>query len=490
MKKLLYTILFVLLAMSPIFAAKLHPTVATAEGYEIKLKFSDYRKDTLFLGYQMTDKQFIRDTAFFDKKTELYVFKGKRKLEPGMYLIIPDTKDNFFQIMMSEDDQFLQLTTTMADPYKDGKVKNGKDNALFFGYMAFIGEKRKVAETANEMMANDSTKKAEARKMLEGLDKEVKGYQLDLIKKNPKTSTAALLKAAMEIDIPDNPADKENDLRKYFYMKAHCFDNFEMTNLALLRTPILFQRVDYFVSKLTPPAPDSICESIDRVLELFKPTRESFNVYFAHFFNAYANSKIVGYDAIFVHLVKKYIETGATDSLFSKESKDKNIATANKLAPILIGKLAPPVKMFMEDGKTKDLYDVKSKYTVLYIWDPDCGHCQKSMPKLAEFYQKFSTKGVQVYAVCNKKPTDVSKCWEYIKDKKIGDWINVIDPYQISRYSTLYNVETTPVVFVLDENKRIISKNIDAAQLEEVIGNIMKDDEKKREDEKKKDADK
>ena len=63
-----------------------------------------------------------------------------------------------------------------------------------------------------------------------------------------------------------------------------------------------------------------------------------------------------------------------------------------------------------------------------------------------------------------------------MKEKGFDDFINTIDPYMISRYKTLYNVETTPAVFVLDENKIIRSKNVEAKQLEEVIEFLMKED--------------
>ena len=63
-----------------------------------------------------------------------------------------------------------------------------------------------------------------------------------------------------------------------------------------------------------------------------------------------------------------------------------------------------------------------------------------------------------------------------MKEKGFDDFINTIDPYMISRYKTLYNVETTPAVFVLDENKIIRSKNVEAKQLEEVIEFLIKED--------------
>ena len=68
---------------------------------------------------------------------------------------------------------------------------------------------------------------------------------------------------------------------------------------------------------------------------------------------------------------------------------------------------------------------MKSKFTVLFFWDPDCGHCQKSIPKLVEFYNKFKSKDVEVVAVCTEVEEDKWK--KFIKEKQLK-FINLGDP--------------------------------------------------------------
>ena len=46
----------------------------------------------------------------------------------------------------------------------------------------------------------------------------------------------------------------------------------------------------------------------------------------------------------------------------------------------------------------KSLHGIDAKYTVLFMWDPDCGHCKKETPKLNDFY-KNSKHDVEVFAV-------------------------------------------------------------------------------------------
>jgi Domain of unknown function (DUF5106)/AhpC/TSA family/Domain of unknown function (DUF4369) len=456
---------------------------APADGYKIQVRITEFEKDTIYLGYQLGNQTFIRDTAILNKKTGFFTFQNVgKKLEAGVYLVVTPPDNSYFQIMVPADEQHFSLTTSTLDFYGQAKFTGSKDNDLFYNYMRFLSKKRGEAEAAGELRKRDTTA---GNKKLELLDKEVKAYQNDLIQKNPKSISAMLIKTAIEIETPLFPeiTDKEkNEYARYVYYKMHFFDNFDMGNPALLRTPVLGQRIDSYLDKLTPQHPDSISESLDHVLELVKPCKETFQFYFVQYLNKYIKSNIVGFDAVHVHLTKKYIETGITDSFIPKENKLKLVDQANKLFPILIGKKAPDIKTFREDNTTISVSDVKSKYTVLFFFAPDCGHCQKQSPFLVEFLQKAKAKNidVKVLAVCTYPgPDKMPECWKYVKEKGFGDFINTVDPYMISRYKTLYNVETTPQVYVLDENKTIRSKGIEAKQLEEVLDHIIQEDNEK-----------
>ena len=89
---------------------------------------------------------------------------------------------------------------------------------------------------------------------------------------------------------------------------------------------------------------------------------------------------------------------------------------------------------------------------------------------------------VKVFTTCTSINVDGNKmpeCAQYIKEKGFVDFINTMDPYLLSRYKQLYNVEMTPALFLLDENKVIRSKSIDAKQLEEVLDFIIQEDNRK-----------
>ena len=112
-------------------------------------------------------------------------------------------------------------------------------------------------------------------------------------------------------------------------------------------------------------------------------------------------------------------------------------------------------------------YDsIKATFTILYFWDYDCGHCQKETPKLIRWYDSIKAEGVEVYAVQTNESQ--AKWKDYVKAHKL-DWINVMNYYHTSNFHDDYDVLTTPMLYLLDENKHIIAKKINTEDLDKVI---------------------
>lgn len=74
----------------------------------------------------------------------------------------------------------------------------------------------------------------------------------------------------------------------------------------MIRTPYLHQKIDYYITKLVNQQPDSLLKSLDLVLRWLEPNAEAYRFYLADFLNRYAQMKLVGHDALYVHLVDNY----------------------------------------------------------------------------------------------------------------------------------------------------------------------------------------
>jgi hypothetical protein len=78
-------------------------------------------------------------------------------------------------------------------------------------------------------------------------------------------------------------------------------------------------------------------------------------------------------------------------------------------------------------------------------------------------------KSVAVFAVGIESDMDVWK--KYIRDNKL-DWINVSDLYNQTNFRSFYDIYSTPVIYLLDDRKRIIAKRLDAERIGEFIDDI------------------
>ncbi len=459
--------------------------INAGNGYDIKIKINGYDNKHLMLAYHLGDKQYIKDSVEVNSEG-IYEFKADTLLPAGVYLVVMKPDNVYFQVLIESDNQVFTVNTTKVDPTKNIKFKGSKENEVFYEYMNFLSLKKPLADSirANfERDKNNPNAKTVMESELKKINDDVVKYQKDVTTKYPKYLMSSIIKSTMDVPVPEFTGDaKEVDYKKYYYLREHWFDNIDLTDDRLLRSPVHFNKVDYYVNKLTAQHPDSINVSIDYVLNKVSGNSEIFKFYLIYFLNTYANSKIVGMDAVYVHVAQQYYAKGKAPWV-NQDDLDKIIDNANRLEPILIGKKAPNIQMQKRDGTKVSLYDMTSDYTVLIFWQPDCGHCKKEVPNLVKINENLKGKGVDLFVVCTKthnvKENEVPKCWDFIDEHKMDGFLNVVDPYLLSKFNSLYDVVATPAIFILDKNKEIVSKRIGIEQIEDVMGKLIEFNKKK-----------
>lgn len=474
MKSFFAKTLFVLTVFSASQLLAVNP-----EGYNIKITVKGLKEgSTCLLANYYGDKQYIKDSAKANAKGEV-VFKGDVKYDQGVYLFVPPNK-KYFDFIMDEGQNF-SLETDTTDYIKEMKVKGSNENKYFYDYQLFMATKQKQIEPLRELYKKTTKTNTDSTKLLldqmGAIDKEVKEYKTNFIKNNPATFVAKLLKAMEHVEIPEAPLlsnGRKDSTFAYRYYKAHFFDNMDFSDDRLLRTPIFHNQIKEYMDKMTAQIPDSISVSADYLAEKAKANNEMFKYIIYWLTYTYESSNIMGMDAVFVHMVEKYYVTKQAFWVDSTQLA-KITNRAYTLKPLLLGKKAPPITMVDSAGTSVSLYNVKGPYTIVVFWDHGCGHCKKEIPKLAEVYKnKLKAKGIKVFAIeTEDKPADWKK---FIKEHKL-DWINVHQPdaYQRAVTKKIYDIYSTPVIYVLDENKIIKAKRIDSEQISDFIDALEKD---------------
>ncbi len=452
--------------------------VQAKDGHKIEIKIKDYDAEYCFLtGYYGNKKYIIKDTLFRTKKG-LYVIEGDEPLNTGLYAILLPPKNLPFELMISsENDQHFSIESDTSNLIKNLKIKGSDENSAFYDYLRFTGEKRLEIDALQKEGAaeTDEKKKQKITDNVSTLKTAIDKYQNDYINQHKDWLSASMLKASLEVKVPDpveEMTEEEESKYRMYYYRNHYFDNLDFSDDRLLRSPVYFNKIDFFLNKLTYPIPDSLNNAVDFILEKARANDKLYRYTVFEMVSRYGNSKVVGMDAVFVHIVENYVQGQSFEDI-DEDNVAKIIKTAREFKPLLIGKKAPNITMQTLDGQDIKLYDIDADYTVMYIWDPKCGHCKKMAPKMVEFYENYKDKGVEVFAICTKDK-EKEQCMEFIESKNFGAFTNVLAMTNQQLYYRLrYRVKSTPIIYILDKNKNIKMKNIGAEHLPDVMDAIM-----------------
>ncbi len=440
-----------------------------SQGYQIDVELRDTVLSEIYLGYHYADKQYILDTAKHIGDGH-YQFTGAEERKPGVYLLVFPPNNLYLEVLLDEGEQKIKFSTETSDLSTQIDVKTKGQTRAFYEYIAFLRkQKKKAAElSATQNNSQDSLAKAQAVAAQKNLDDEVSAYQEKLLEDYEGSMLDLVISSGLQVQMPEFAGLSGNQKRQaqYRYYKEHYWDHVDLSDDRLIRTPFIQSKVDAYMSNLTPQVPDSIAASLDYLFSRMDPDGDLYRHYMVKYVNEYSASKVVGMDAVFVHLAENYYRTGKAHWT-PEENLSKILKRSSTLQPILLGKTAPDFTFVQPGDSTHTLYEVESPYTILIFWDPDCGVCKKAMPEAVAFGKKYRDYGVQIVGICTKRKKDVEDCWSDIAEKGLDNWIVGYDPRGL--YKPLYDVTATPMIYVLDEDKVILSKRIAASQLEEVM---------------------
>lgn len=442
-------------------------------GHEVKVKIDGFEGDRLYLAYHLGNKQYIKDTVYRGANNTFTFTRKDEKLESGMYMIVIPPDNNYMEILMVEGEQHFSLSASVVDLVGTAKFEgNAEDNVLLYQYLNFLNTQRAKTESLNTRKES-STDQSEIETIAseqEDINELVSYYQSRLINDNPESLTAAIIKANQPLDY--SGLEVESDESKWRFTQEHWFDNIDLKDSRLLNTPLLVQKIDYFIEKLHVQRPEDIILAADKVLSLMDTDGAIFKFFLIELLNKYAKSKIVGMDEVYVHLAQNYYAKGLAPWTEASQLK-KIIDNANALEPLLIGKTAPNLALQTKDGYTVNLHDLNGEYTVVYFWESDCENCKKTDSDLETFFQAYKDKGVKISAICTNTNYEAQDCWDYIEKKNYNEWIHLGNPNNDNDIWKAYNVTSTPMIYLLDSDKKIVSKRISAKQLSEVMDNIL-----------------
>ena len=440
-----------LLALLPAFAF-------AKDGYNITIKINGHKNQKVLLGYYFGDKQYVKDSGVTDA-TGKVVFKGKGKIQGGIYLIASSDKRLLFDFVVTETE--FTLETDTIDYTGNMKIKGSPENEVFFAYSKYTNQMgAEATEVERKMKAakaeKDTASERKYRDELRGYDKKVTEYRKNVSIAHPDYLMSKIFKMMEDVYVPPAPIlpnGRKDSLFQYFYFRDHYFDNFDFNDDRIVYTPIFHPKLESYILKLVVQIPDSIIKAADALINKAKGNKEISKYCIYWITNHYESSEYMGMDAVFVHMALTYYTDKNLTPWVEDALRFKITDRGQTLNYNLIGKVGQNLNMPDTNGIYQSLYNVKAEYTVLLFWDANCGRCKEEVPKLLELYKaqnatiNLKGKKVEVFAV---GMTPEPKEWKkYIHEHKLP-WINVHDPNHESNFRKFYDVYSTPVIYLLD----------------------------------------
>lgn len=450
------------------------------ENYTIKFRIKGIKDTTCMIAYYYINNTYVIDTLKVDGAGRFTYNPDTAKAFRGLYIAVINDKQ-YFEFVINNDHKF-SIETDISDLIGKMVITNSPDNSLFYQYVKYNNRKYNEVQgliSVKKRIKDNKDSIALIDEKINTINKELINYKLDILKKYPESFTAVLIRIIREQDIPEAPVlsnGRRDSTFTYRYYKAHYWDGITFTDDRMLRTPVFYNKLKTYFDKIVPQIPDSITKEADLLIEKARPNYETYK-YFVWFLTShYENNEIMGMDKVFVHLVDTYYVTSQTPWV-TKSNLEKIIKKSNQIKPLLLGSVPPNMMMLDTSNQVVSMYDVHAQVLIILFWDPDCGHCEKEIPRIKEFYDQNKDRfGVEIFAVCTD--TTLSK-WKNAIRKRGMNWINVNGPRSLTgNFHDQYDILTTPVIYILNRNKEIIAKRIDMQSIPGFIEDYLKKKDK------------
>ncbi|WP_372772032.1 redoxin domain-containing protein [Mangrovibacterium sp.] len=444
--------------------ACLCPALSYAQNYRIEIDLPAYRDSQIIVAGYYFGGLFVKDSLQLDHRGRA-IFQGNEPLQQGIYQLYIH-KNKQYDFLVGTDQHFsIQLPAGATTIELEAATESEKFQ-LYIDYLG--GQKARFANLSAQLekLKLNPDSLSILKKQLQQLDEEVRNYRFEVGQKERHNLFGTVLLAGhqQKLEQTQIPSDcQRNDSLKwvyeYNYRKNHYWDYFDLGDRRLWHTPFVKERLSEYFNKVLLQTPDSVLPEAIRMIEKYRTSPETFQNLTSFILNNSIQSKVMGLENVFVALAERYYLSGQASWADRKTLENIRREVALRKHN-LIGNEAPELLLEDEDGEFHSLKQSPTPYTILAFWEPSCSHCKHEIPKLYdELFLAAKPSLLSVYAVYTM--TDKKEWTDFISEYELGGWMNLWDPKQISDMKLLYGVRTTPSLFLLDENKKIVAKQLD-----------------------------
>jgi len=434
-----------------------------------------------FISHNLSAQEICIEIIGAKEKAILYELEGEKInkvdsvfLKNGKFKLSLKNKSNGFYRLQFDSRHFLNfisegkeivLNTYYENILDSLKIVKSESNKLYYEFLKL----NKSYKTKTELLSiillhypnDDEYYKATQKKMVE--IQNVYQHFFEVASQSNQNSFIAHYINSVQLPIIDNSIPIEEQL---IFLKKHSLDNVNFDDAELISSDMFTNKsIEYLTYYRNQQLPKELLEkefmkAVDTLLNKAKVNQLVYQHITEYLIDGF---KKFGFDKIIDYIVDNYV---IEDDLCLDEETENSIQRRIDQSKLLsVGTKAPNLIMPDQDGKVMDLSKINSDKTFLVFYASWCPHCQTLLPRLNEF--KKSNKSFEVLAISldNKKED-----WLKFINENCSDLTNLNDQNGWDgTVASDYYIYATPTMFLLDEEKMIISKPTTYSELTNLL---------------------
>ncbi len=149
-------------------------------------------------------------------------------------------------------------------------------------------------------------------------------------------------------------------------------------------------------------------------------------------------------------------------------------SSLDRMSKTDIGSPAPNFSAPTPQGKELALKDALGKVTLVDFWAAWCRPCRMENPNIVKVYNEYHDKGFNIIQVSLDRPGQKDKWVQAIEEDNLGQWNHVSNlMFWQDPIAAEYGIRAIPAAFLLDEDGKIIAKDLRGPALGQKVGELL-----------------
>lgn len=282
-------------------------------------------------------------------------------------------------------------------------------------------------------------------------------------------ASAGAEKALPVFTLPEVPVMLQSPEDRLDFVVRHYWDCFDFTDTAYIHVPDVTEQalVDYM--DLLVRVPSALSDScLTGVLRQASQERRMLG-YFASTLRRYLfdpnsplrNEELYG-------PVGRFLASSplVDEAVRSRAAHDLKLIGMNR-----VGSLAADFVYTLPSGAQKRMHDLRSPYTLLLFYNPDCHGCAETLAAMKASAVLNGADVARQVKILAFYPDEDHDIWMKHRNEIPDGWVNSYDKELVVLSEERYDLKAMPTLYLLDKDKKVLLKDASVKEIEDYFQN-------------------